>query len=182
MGNHKEKYFLRNGKSVIIREPVIEDAEAMINLMKKVDTESRFLAREPGEFQTSIEREREIIQGAVADSNSTWFIAEVNGQVVGQCYIGLLRRYQRYRHRAEVAFVLLKNYWNQGIGGKMMQECIKWAHKMNVEKIELDVVCDNSNALKMYESFGFKISGNIHNALKYTDGTYANEYFMELEL
>lgn len=182
MINNKQEYLLKNGCIVIIRKPVLEDAESIVALIEKADTESKFLAREPGEFKTSIEREKDIIRHVIDDTDSTWFIAEYNGQVIGQCSISLVRRYQRYRHRAEVAFVILKNYWHLGIGGKMMLQTIQWAHLKNVEKIELDVVCDNSSAIQMYESFGFKIAGNIHKALKYNDGSYADEYFMELDL
>lgn len=181
MMNNKE-FLLRNGNKVVIRNPVLEDAEPMIYLVKKADTESLFLAREPGEFNPSIEREQEIIGNVLEDTNSAWFIAEYNGQVVGQGSVGLIRSYQRYRHRAGVAFVILKEYWQLGIGGRLMQQCIEWTRGKNVEKLELEVVCDNIRALQMYESFGFKITGTIHKALKYKDGSYADEYFMELDL
>jgi len=179
--NNKE-YLLKNGNSVIIREPLLEDAEAMLNLIVAADTESKFLAREPGEFNISMEREKEIIKSIIDDADRTWFIAEYNCQVIGQCNINLINKYKRYRHRAAVSFVILKDYWNLGIGGKMMKQCIEWARLKNIEKIELDVVCNNSRALHMYESFGFKITGTIHNALKYSDGSYEDEYYMELEL
>lgn len=178
----KKEFPLKNGSSVIIRKPVIEDAEAIIAVIKKADTESKFLAREPGEFKATIERERDIIKAVLEDQDRAWFVAEYNGQVVGQCSVGLINGYQRYRHRAGVAFVLLKDYWQLGIGGKMMLQCMEWARGKNIEKLELEVVSDNSRALKMYESFGFRIAGTNHHALKYGDGSYADEYLMELVL
>lgn len=47
-----------------------------------------------------------------------------------------------------------------------------------VTQIELDVVKNNERALKMYQGFGFKIVGTKENALRYQDGTYADEYLM----
>lgn len=82
------------------------------------------MARNPGEFRTTVEREEAVIEGVLVDEDSTWFVAEYEGRLVGQCSVGLVRRYQRYRHRAEVAFVILKDYQGLGIGGKMMEECI----------------------------------------------------------
>ena len=59
-----------------------------------------------------------------------------------------------------------------------MEECIKWCRKMGVTQIELDVVKNNERALKMYKGFGFEIIGTKENALRYQDGTYADEYLM----
>ena len=136
------------------------------------------MARNPGEFSTPVEREREIITNILNDNDVEWFVAVYEGKVIGQCSVGLVRRNARYRHRAEVAFVILKDYWNLGIGGKMMEECIQWCKDMGVTQIELDVVKDNERAIKMYRDFGFEITGTISKALHYQDGTYADEYTM----
>ena len=172
------EYLLKNGKKVIIRRPKVEDAEAIINVITIADTETLFLARNPGEFCTPVEREKQIIENVLADNDVEWFVAEYDNKVVGQCSVGLVRRNARYQHRAEVAFVILKDYCNLGIGSRMMEECIKWCKEHNVTQIELDVVKNNDRALKMYHNFGFKIIGTKENALRYQDGTYADEYLM----
>lgn len=172
------QYLLKNGKSVTIRKPKVEDAEAIINVMTIADTETLFLARNPGEFCTPVEREKQIIENVLADNDVEWFVAEYENKVIGQCSVGLVRRNARYRHRAEVAFVILQDYCNLGIGGKMLEECIKWCEKNGVTQIELDVVKNNERALKMYQGFGFEIIGTKENALRYQDGTYADEYLM----
>ena len=77
-----------------------------------------------------------------------------------------------------MAFVLVKEFCDMGIGCKMMLECIKWCEEHHVTQIELDVVMKNERALSMYKNFGFEIVGTMPNALKYTDGTYADEYKM----
>lgn len=172
------EYLLKNGKNVVIRKPQPEDAEGIIHVMSIADTETLFLARNPGEFSTPVEREREIITNILNDNDVEWFVAVYEGKVIGQCSVGLVRRNARYRHRAEVAFVILKDYWNLGIGGKMMEECIKWCKDKGVTQIELDVIKDNERAIKMYRDFGFEITGTISKALHYQDGTYADEYTM----
>ena len=171
-------YLLKNGKKVNIRKPQVQDAEAIINVMSVADTETLFLARNPGEFCTSVERERQIIQNILEDSDVEWFVAEYENKVIGQCSVGLVRRNARYRHRAEVAFVILKDYCNLGIGGKMMEECIKLCKNNGVTQIELDVVKDNNRAIEMYKGFWFEIIGTIPKALHYLDNTYADEYIM----
>lgn len=129
-------YKLKNGKTVTIRKPRTEDAREIISVISTADTETLFLARNPGEFHPTLEKEISIIEGVLKSKNSAWFVAEYNGKVVGQCSVGLVRGYQRYRHRAEVAFVLLKEYCNMGIGGKMMEECLKWCADNNISQVE----------------------------------------------
>lgn len=176
------EYLLKNGKSVIIRKPNIDDAEAIINVISVADTETLFLARNPGEFCTTIDREKQIIENVLSDNDVEWFVAEYDNKVVGQCSVGLVRRTARYRHRAEVAFVILQEYCDLGIGGKMMEECIEWCKEKAVTQIELDVVKTNDSAVKMYQSFGFEIIGTKENALRYLDGTFADEYLMVKKL
>ena len=172
-------YELKNGESVLIREPCIDDAEQIINLMKVADEETKFLARNPGEFKVTVEQERNIIKSVInGDFGRMWFICEHEGKIIGQCSVGHVRNSERYLHRASVAFILLKEYWGRGIGGKMMLECIKWCETHNIEQIELDVVKDNERAIAMYLRFGFEIVGTMPNALKYKDGTYGDEYLM----
>lgn len=172
------EYTLKNGKTVLIRKPAPEDAEAIIHVIATADTQTPFLARNPGEFSTPVERERQIIQNMLQDDDQQWFVAQYENKVVGQCSVGLVRRNARYRHRAEAAFVLLQEYCGLGIGGKMMQECIAWCRTMGVEQLELTVVTANEPALRMYKNFGFEIIGTQPHALRYPDGTYADEYLM----
>ena len=133
-------YQLKNGKTVTIRKPVLEDARQIIEVIAQADTETPFLARNPGEFQTTAEQERVVIERILQSQTSTWFLAEIENRIVGQCSVGLVRGYQRYQHRAEVAFLLLKDYCNMGIGGKLMLECLNWCKEHHILQVELDVV------------------------------------------
>jgi len=176
------EYLLRNGGRVIIRKPEVEDAEAIINVISTADTETLFLARNPGEFHFTVDQEKAMIARVLEDENKEWFVAEYDGKVVGQCTALIPNGNQRFRHRAEVAFVVLKDYCDIGIGGKMMQECLKWCENKGCEQVELTVVSGNERAKRMYENFGFQVYGTHPNALKYPDGTYADEYYMVKKL
>lgn len=171
-------YTLKNGKTVTIRKSAVQDAQGIISIISTADTETPFLAREPGEFCMSVEQEESIIQNKCNDEDSAWFVAEYEGKLVGQCSVGLVRSNLRYRHRAQVAFVILRDYQGLGIGGKMMQECIRWCEDKKITQMELDVVTTNEKALAMYRGFGFEVTGTVPNALRYADGTCADEYIM----
>ena len=173
------EYELKNGKRVLIRRPRTEDAEQMIRVMKAADNETRFLARNPGEFKITVEQEAAMIGDMLRGGGGRmWFVPEYEGKLVGQCSVGLVRNNERYLHRASVAFIVLKEYWGLGIGGKMMRECLDWCKEHRIEQVELDVLQQNERAIAMYKGFGFEIVGAVPHALKYPDGTYGDEYLM----
>ena len=176
------EHTLKNGKTVIIRKPTTNDAKGIINLISSADKETKFLAREPEEFDITEEQEKEFITNILRDNDMEWFIAEYQGEITGQGSVGLVKKYKRYRHRAEVSVVVSKDCWGLGIGGKLMEQCIDWCKKKGITQIELSVIADNKRAVKMYEDFGFRQTGVIPKAVRYSDGKYADEKLMVLEL
>jgi len=76
---YRNEYVLKDGQKLIVRIPKIGDEKGLINLMKAVDSETKFLAREPGEFNFTLEQEREFIRNSINDENSLFLIAEING-------------------------------------------------------------------------------------------------------
>ena len=173
---------LKDGREAIVRSIAPEDAEKMIAFVRGSDTESRFLAREPGEFTMALQQEREFIRTRLDDPRSLWLVAEVDGEVVASCNASPLRNLQRFRHRAMMAIAVRQPYWRQGIGRRMMAEALLWCKENGYEQAELDVVANNEAATAMYESLGFETTGVYKNGFKYPDGTYADEYFMWLPL
>jgi RimJ/RimL family protein N-acetyltransferase len=179
---YKNEYVLKDGQTLIVRTPEIGDEEGLINLMKAVDNETRFLAREPGEFNFTVEQEREFIRRIINNENSFFLIAEVNNIIIGNCSVGIVSDNKRFLHRAAIGITVRKEYWNKGIGKNLMQECIKWCKEKGVEQLELEVITQNNRAISLYQNLGFDIYGTKKHALKYADGSYADEYFMCLFL
>lgn len=192
MGNHqnnrgsKEPYrkecLLKDGQKLIIRTPELSDAQGLINQMHAVDSETKFLARESDEFNFTVEQEREFIKNCTTDENMCFLIGELNGRIIASSSVGLIQNQKRYLHRAAMGIAVAKDCWNKGIGKSMMEECIDWCKENGVEQLELEVVTENNRAISMYKKFGFEIYGTKKHALKYSDGTYADEYYMILFL
>ncbi|MDF2891589.1 MAG: family N-acetyltransferase [Clostridia bacterium] len=192
MGNHhnnegskefyRKEYLLNDGQQLIIRTPEPGDAEGLIDQMQAADRETKFLARESDEFNFTVEQEREFIKNRTADEDGRFLIGELDGRIIANCSVGLVQNKKRYLHRAEMGIAVVKDCWNKGIGKKLMQECINWCKEKGVEQLELEVVTQNNRAVSMYKNFGFEIYGTKKHALKYSDGTYADEYYMILFL
>lgn len=178
MSQYKNDYTLKDSQKLILRSPKERDAQSLIDLMQTVDSETKFLGREPGEFNFTLEQEKEFIKAKAGNNNGRFLVAELNGEIIGSCHVEHVLNQKRYLHRAAMAVTVKKDYWNRGIGSKMMQECISWCKEKGVEQLELEVVTQNERAVSLYKKFGFDVSGTKKHTLKYKDGTYADEYIM----
>lgn len=182
MKTFKQEYILSDGDKLVLRTPQLGDEQGLIDQMKIVDSETKFLARGAGEFNFTLEQEREFIKSSLNDKNRLFLVAEIDGKIIGNCAVGLISNNKRYLHRASMGIAICKDYWKKGIGSKMMTECIEWCREKGLEQLELEIVTENSRAIPVYEKFGFKTYGTKNHAMKYVDGTYADEYFMILFL
>lgn len=187
MEHHQEKkdfksFTLKDGRTLVVRKPMVSDAEALIEQMKLVDSETKFLAREPDEFNLTVEQEVGFIKSSLENEDISFSIGLVDNTIVGNCSVGLIMNKRRFLHRAALGIAIRKDYWGNGIGKIMMKECIEWCKSKGVEQLELDVVADNERGLGLYKSLGFEVFGTKKHALKYDDGTYADEYYMILFL
>ena len=79
-------YILKNGSTVTIRPPRVDDAAALIDLFTTADAETPFLGRNPGEFQYTVEEERHILENVLKENNSAWFVAEYQGKYSDDTY------------------------------------------------------------------------------------------------
>lgn len=171
-------YKLKNGMELLIRQTEIQDANKLIEFFNIVDRETKFLAREPGEFDKTQSEEEEIIEKNLKNKNEIHLLGFIGDELVGQCSANRVKDRLRFRHRANFAIMIKQAFTGLGIGGKLIREVISWCEENDIEQIELDVVSTNTRAINFYKSFGFTIVGEIPNALKYLDGTYADELIM----
>lgn len=113
--------------------------------------------------------------------NNHLFVAEVeeNGvkKVVGVVGLNIFSM-PRLRHSASIGIMIHRDYQNMGIGTKLLEKVIDLADNwLMLVRLELGVFADNERAIKLYESFGFKIEGRKRYAA-IRNGEYADEYLM----
>ena len=161
-----------------IREASIEDTQNIIEYIKKVSDETDFLMSGSDERELEVKKEREFLQSIQNSILENMFLYEIDGKIVGICNIKALNK-RRVKHRANLGITVLKEYWGQGIGSKLMEHTINYCRVNSIKKIELTVRVDNKNALKMYKKFGFDIEGEIKGFF-YINGSYYNCYNMGL--
>jgi len=86
-------------------------------------------------------------------------IAEQDGEVIG-FLLGEIQKRPPIFKSSDQAFLdsicVVENRRNQGIGGLMLDSFSKWAREKGVPHIMLNVVVENTAAIRLYEKHGFK--------------------------
>lgn len=164
----------------IIREADIEDAKNVIEYIKIVSDETDFLISDSSERNFTVRKEKEFLQNIQSSILEKIFLFEIENKIVGMCSIEGINKI-RIKHRVDLAITVLKNYWGNKIGEKLIDYAIEYCKSNCIKKIELTVRIDNKRALKLYKKFGFEIEGEIKNFI-YLNGNYYNCYYMGLLL
>jgi RimJ/RimL family protein N-acetyltransferase len=162
--------------AMVIRQIQVQDAEKFLSLCKKLDEETKFMLFEPGERDITVDDQRKQIEAALKAENQNIFVAETSDKLVG--FIGGFgRTYRRKRHCVHIVIGILRQYTNQGIGTKLLNEFELWARHQKIHRLELAVIVENEAGLALYKKMGFQIEGRIKDSL-FVDGMYVDEYSM----
>ena len=173
----EKKQIEYKGLRWILRCPTKHDADELSKLRVKIDAETEFLDREPGEGLLKPEDFEKIICEDTYAEKALFLVAEVAGKIAGfaRC-VGC--KLTRYRHKAEFGICISKQYWGNGIGKVLLENILTWADMVGIEKIALTVVETNTKAIDLYKSYGFAQEGLLVKDRIHKDGNYYNTIIM----
>lgn len=174
----EKKITLKDGRTAILKSPCVEDAEKLLNYIKKSCGETDFLVRYPEEWNITVEQEKAWVDRLRSAPDTLGITCYIDGEVTGNCEISF-RGGMKTRHRATIAIAILKDYWNLGIGSAMFEELVAAAQKHGTEMMELEFIEGNERAKHLYEKFGFHVVSERPNAFKLKDGRYLSEIYMQ---
>lgn len=96
-------------------------------------------------------------------------VAKADEAIIGNASLSRLPR--RMNHRGELCIAVAKEYWNKGIGSRLLENILAFAKENSFEVLDLQVRSDNVRAIRLYEKFGFQKTGT-HPAFFKMDGQY----------
>ncbi len=173
------EFELKDGRKAYVRSPREEDVPGTLDYLYRISGETEFVLRYPEECdEFTPEGEKAFFGEINASDNRAMLICFIDGKIAGNCMISWNKGIKT-RHRAVIAIALLREYWNLGIGTRLIKELIRIAEKNeNIIQMELDFIEGNSRARALYEKMGFRITGVKPDAVRLKDGTLLNEYSM----
>lgn len=150
---------LNNGDTCILRNGTEKDALAVRDSFYLTHGETDFLTGTPDESLINEETEARFLKARTESPDEIEMVAETGGKIVGCAGIDCIGRNEKLKHRANFGISVEKAYWGLGIGRALTEACIECAAEAGYLQIELEVVADNSRAVSLYESLGFKEFG-----------------------
>lgn len=178
----RKEILLKNGKTCLLRRAEEADAEMMIEYLKAVWGETRYLMREPEDITLTVEKERDILRDKADSDAELMLVAEVDGKHAGVANFHPVGVRNRASHRCSVGVTLYKAFWGMGIGTELLDEVLTAARAAGFEQAELEVVSTNAPAIGLYRKLGFTSIGTMPHALKYKDGSYEDFLLMVKQL
>jgi 2,3-bisphosphoglycerate-dependent phosphoglycerate mutase len=116
----------------------------------------------PTIFRTAsnIASNRNYFSSLLLDSNTRFFVADVNREIVGVLYASIHETSNSPlavpRRHLKIIFLSVKpDFRRLGIGLALMNEAHSWAHELGLKTVELIVWEFNEGARRFYESLGY---------------------------
>ncbi len=179
----EKKIVLKNGISAVLKTPETHEAEKLLNCIKTICGETKYLARYKEDWDNvTVESEEKWIQSNRDSERSLVIACYIDGEIVGNCDISFKNGSKTF-HRAVIGIAIREKCWNLGIGTAMFKELLKAAkeHK-ETEFVELEYMQGNDRGKALYEKFGFREIHVTPKACKLKDGSYLNLVYMQKEI
>ncbi len=158
---------------VVVRPAVARDAASYLHAYASVAAERRYIQTEqvrhsPRELRRRFRRSW--------TGEGAHLVAVEEGRVVGGLSI---RRdaHESTRHVATLGMFVTRDRRGRGIGSALMDEALRWARSVGVERVELTVYPHNVAAMALYRKFGFVEEGRLVRHAKKSYG-YEDEILM----
>ena len=144
------------------------------------------LDENPENYLTSYDEEKQrtisIIATRLSQENTKTLGAFSDNQLVGIITLSKENRVKTHHISNIFAMYVDCDYRRLGIGKLLIKKAIEIASlDHQTEKIRLSVTHTNMAAISLYNSFGFKVYGTEHNAIKY-ENEYYHSVMMDLIL
>jgi RimJ/RimL family protein N-acetyltransferase len=165
------------GPRVYLRGAVPEDAAICAPWFNDPEV-NRYIAT--GRRPNSVEHSRKLIAGAMDSERDVMFavIERSSGSYIGNA--GLHRIHPVYRSAMFGIVIGVPALWHRGYGTEVTALVTAYAFsRLNLNRVELEVVAANARAQRIYERVGYRVEGTRRQAM-YIEGRYEDVTLMAI--
>ena len=178
---YEKEIILRDGARCLLRSANEADAAEVLRSFGLVHTETDYLLTYPEENSFTVQQEAEFLKARNESKNAIEIAAFVDGRIAGTAGFEQISDKKKLCHRADFGIAVEKAYWGRGIGKALTLVCIECAKQAGYLQIELEVIAENTSAVRLYESVGFREYGRNPRGFRAKNG-WQTLILMRLEL
>lgn len=147
-----------SARNLHLRPSKPADAESMFAMLSDPQSMKYWSDQPISDLDAAVEvLNRDLVSDA--EGNSMCWAVCLNGQdkMIGKC---ILFQFSQQNYRAEIGYILNREYWRQGLMFQALEAVIDFAfNTLNLHRIEADVDTQNAGSLGLLEKLGFRREG-----------------------
>ena len=176
LSTHSRRVTVGEMPVVDIRRSGPEDFDGFYDCFAEICRERRFLALvEPPPKEQS----RAFLEDA-RRHGMVQYVATAGARVVGWCDV-VPHRWEGFRHGGRLGMGIARQFRGNGIGLRLLDATVRGARDAGLSRVELEVFSSNTNAIHLYERYGFVREG-LHRKGRIIDGQVEDLVMMGLLL
>jgi len=161
---------LKNGVSIVIKAPSIEEAGKLIALKRDYIMNTTTIPMVLDEYPNDPEKEKTLISKYNSSKNSVLLVAEFENKLIGNIDITGNQRTKMF-HTAMLGMGIKEAWRNKGLGRALIESALLWTkNHSNLEIVWLNVYSSNELGLNLYLNTGFNICGKLEGFFKEEEG------------
>ncbi len=166
------------GIRLMFRSLIPADAEAFLVYRKQIPLDSTHTMQYQGMKFPSIDEAAERLRTQLEDRVQLSIGIFESHRVVGSLNFRMHNpEHPWIQHVGEFGMTVLKEYWGQGLGKRLLLYLDQHARSIGVTRIEANVRTANERGVRLYQGSGFQIEGTRRQAAK-INGEYQDEYYI----
>lgn len=173
-----EEFKTRSGRTVILRHCDVADIDAFLAFQPQIASETTNTLQIKGRvperlkieaaWRSSIEDHRALRIAAFSDNR---MIAQLSFHPESQL------PHPWIQHTGRFGMMILKEFWGEGIGRRMLEVMEIHARAQGFTRIEAMVRTENERGVRLYRRMGYEIEGTRRQGAL-IDGRFQDEYFI----
>jgi ribosomal protein S18 acetylase RimI-like enzyme len=145
----------------------------IVTLVTAVAQERDSIGAEPG---FDVAQRQSSTLTSIEQGGSCVLVAAREGVVVGSLSL-------RVHHDVgSLGMMVARHHRRQGIGGRLLDESLRWARERGLHKVDLQVWPHNAAAIALYRSRGFTVEGRLRRHYRRASGELWDSVIMGLVL
>ncbi len=149
---------LLNTRDLQLRPSNATDAEGMFAMLSDRESMKYWCDKPLNDLEAAVEVLNRDLESDAKGNSLCWAVTfKGQDRMIGKC---ILFQFSQDRHRAEIGYILNRDYWRQGFMHQALAAVIDFAFDtLNLHRIEADVDPQNAGSIGILEKLGFRREG-----------------------